>query len=210
MNDKVVYLGLGKAWTTSFGTACEILGYKVYENDYGLLQDINNGKYDKVWQLIEKYDVFEDYPWPFLWKEIDEKYDNFKYVLGTRPTQKWMKSVIYHSLRPQNLEHRRQLELRHQSIFKDRVNGYDKYLPLHTKELMEMYDMRNKQIYEYFEGRDDFLKWDIKDGWRPICDFLGKEEPDLPFPYRKNAYPYPNYDRLLKMAINNPERYYGW
>ncbi|KAF3491812.1 uncharacterized protein GIQ15_01329 [Arthroderma uncinatum] len=29
---------------------------------------------------------------------------------------------------------------------------------------------------------DQLLEWDVEDGWEPLCKFLGKEVPDIPFP----------------------------
>lgn len=26
------------------------------------------------------------------------------------------------------------------------------------------------------------LEWSVRDGWEPLCEFLGKEVPDQPFP----------------------------
>lgn len=30
--------------------------------------------------------------------------------------------------------------------------------------------------------KDQLLEWDVEDGWEPLCKFLGKEIPDIPFP----------------------------
>ena len=29
---------------------------------------------------------------------------------------------------------------------------------------------------------DRFLEWTVKDGWQPLCKFLGRDIPDEPFP----------------------------
>lgn len=31
------------------------------------------------------------------------------------------------------------------------------------------------------------LEWDISDGWEPLCKFLGKPVPDIPFPHANAA-----------------------
>lgn len=31
--------------------------------------------------------------------------------------------------------------------------------------------------------RDQLLVWNIKDGWEPVCRFLGKPVPNKPFPF---------------------------
>ena len=30
--------------------------------------------------------------------------------------------------------------------------------------------------------KDRLLEFQLKDGWRPLCEFLGKDVPDTPFP----------------------------
>lgn len=206
---KILYLGLGKSWTTSFGTACEILGYKVIENDMSLLEEIKRGDFKRTWKTVKEYDVFEDYPWPYLWKEFDKKFDT-KFVYGIRPVNEWIRSLVYQAIRSPKVDVRRDIDKRHTTTFDWKVQGYTKYLPLHRNKLVQWYEERNKELKDYFEGRDDFLVWHIKDGWKPICDFLGKDVPDLPFPHRKNAYPHPNYTTLLNMSETVPQQYFGW
>ena len=31
--------------------------------------------------------------------------------------------------------------------------------------------------------KEDLLIWNLKDGWEPLCSFLGKEVPKEPFPH---------------------------
>jgi len=203
--NKILYVGLGKTGTSTFGTACEILGYKLKENDGILMKAWNSGDYDKIWDVADKYDVFEDYPWPYTYKEFDKKYPNTKFVLGTRPEESWIKSIIYQSLRG-DIKHRN-----------DIAEGYlyeygFKYLVLHEQDLIDLYRKHNAEVREYFKDRSkDFLElsWWDGDGWEKLCKFLNKPIPDLPFPHRKNAYPYPNYDRLRRLSLRNPSKFFG-
>src|SRR5215213_8677484 len=51
---------------------------------------------------------------------------------------------------------------------------------------------------EVFEGHNEEVKrrvpverllvYEIKEGWRPLCDFLGVEEPDKPFPHLNDTH----------------------
>lgn len=34
---------------------------------------------------------------------------------------------------------------------------------------------------------EGLLEWTVEDGWRPLCDFLGKDMPDEPFPHVNDA-----------------------
>ena len=31
--------------------------------------------------------------------------------------------------------------------------------------------------------KENLLVWNVKDGWKPLCDFLGKPVPDCPIPH---------------------------
>lgn len=31
--------------------------------------------------------------------------------------------------------------------------------------------------------KERLLEWNVKDGWEPLCEFLGKPVPDEPFPH---------------------------
>lgn len=35
--------------------------------------------------------------------------------------------------------------------------------------------------------KDKLLEWSPEDGWKPLCGFLGKPVPDIPFPHA-NAF----------------------
>ncbi|GAB7359299.1 hypothetical protein MBLNU230_g5951t2 [Neophaeotheca triangularis] len=45
----------------------------------------------------------------------------------------------------------------------------------------KMYTMHNDSIRRLAKGRD-FLEFNVKEGWEPLCKFLGKPIPDKPFP----------------------------
>ena len=35
--------------------------------------------------------------------------------------------------------------------------------------------------------KEDLLIWNVKDGWEPLCSFLGKEVPDGPIPHENRT-----------------------
>jgi len=48
----------------------------------------------------------------------------------------------------------------------------------------ESVDFFNKWVSEVqeFVPRDRLLVFEVKDGWKPLCDFLGLPQPEEPFP----------------------------
>ena len=206
---KVLYVGHGKTGTSSFGTALEILGYRLYENDLELMKAWNSREYNKLWKVADNYDAFEDYPWPYTYKEFDKQYPGTKFILGIRPNEdEWVNSIIYQTLRAGTKNKRRLVAETHYHEY-----GFGKYPVLYEEQYKEAYRQHNKEVREYFKDRDDFIEitlWSKGNYWKEICDFLECKEPTLPFPFRKNAWPYPNYDKLRRMALRNPEKFYGW
>jgi hypothetical protein len=45
----------------------------------------------------------------------------------------------------------------------------------------ETYEARIRRAREIVP-EDRLLIWNLKDGWKPLCDFLGKPIPDIPIP----------------------------
>lgn len=42
---------------------------------------------------------------------------------------------------------------------------------------------RNHEAVRRRVPEERFLIFDVREGWRPLCDFLGVEEPEKPFPH---------------------------
>lgn len=54
----------------------------------------------------------------------------------------------------------------------------------------------NDRVRSLGKGRR-FLEWDAKDGWAPLCEFLGTPVPDCPFP---RADDWVSYKKLVKSS----------
>ncbi len=68
-------------------------------------------------------------------------------------------------------------EMGHQAvevqIFEDRLSDREHATQIFKKHIAEV----QSEI-----PADRLLTFDLRDGWRPLCDFLGVEVPDVPFP----------------------------
>lgn len=59
--------------------------------------------------------------------------------------------------------------------------------------------------------KDKLLDYQLKDGWEPLCKFLGREVPDVPFPHVNDAAAYDKHEkdaekRVTKKFIKNALR----
>jgi hypothetical protein len=109
-NAKVFGIGFHKTGTSCLDKALEILGYRVCRENFGNkvfeqlgyqlclenLEEIPSFQkdiYKVAHSLVDKYDAFQDVPWFLFYEELYKKHPNSKFVLTTRATDSWIRSV---------------------------------------------------------------------------------------------------------------------
>ncbi|KAH8700904.1 P-loop containing nucleoside triphosphate hydrolase protein [Talaromyces proteolyticus] len=200
---KVLALGVGRTGTASLRTALHQLGYiKTYhmmsasiENPPDCLMwlDALAAKYDGVgkfgrreWdQLLGDCQAVCDWPACAFAKELIEAYPNAKVILTTRDVDSWhtstMKTVYW---RATDVEHK---------FVSNFSWAASMYYPMINKFFATFFhnDFPNqgKQIYREHLAEvrslvppERLLEFNVKDGWEPLCEFLGEEIPENPFP----------------------------
>jgi hypothetical protein len=133
-----------------------------------------DGDIDGLMQWIEEYDSFEDWPWPLLYREIDNRYPGAKFLLTRRrDSDAWFRSLCRHARRTGPTEIRKH------------VYGYE--MPHgHRDEHVRIYEDHLRSVRSYFSNRPgDLLEvcWEEGDGWAELSAFLGLEEPAISFPH---------------------------
>lgn len=179
MKDRKVFgIGMNKTGTTTLKVCLEKLGYTVCSPDLELLRCVDRGELGPVFEFAKRYDGFQDWPWPFVYEEMDREYENSKFILTRRKnSDAWFNSLKKHSIKKGPTEYRKI------------AYGYE--MPAGKKSPhVNIYEEHNEEVRAYFEGReDDFLEvcWEEGDGWEKICGFLGHEVPQAEFPHRKKS-----------------------
>ncbi len=176
--NKIVGIGFHKTGTSSLRSALEILGFKVLGDRIDLADDIKNDNFINIFNLIKKYDAFEDNPWAVIYKEIDINFPNSKYILTIRNEKNWIKSIVSHfgnSSTP----------------MRELIYGDGNGDPI-GKEILyvKKYQEHIKEVKEYFKKRPDdllVLSFENGDGWNEICEFLSCEVPEIDFPHVNKA-----------------------
>jgi hypothetical protein len=171
---------LNKTGTTTLGVCGRMLGMRTTSCDRALLKDVVlrndlSGLYEKA----ESYDLFEDWPYPLVYKELDEAFPGSKFILTVRKSeQAWLSSLSKHSLRTHPLWHSRVFVYGHRYPF-----GFE-------EEYLNVYRRHNELVRSYFADRpDDFIElcWEAGDSWEKLCSFLGCPAPEVPFPHANSA-----------------------
>jgi hypothetical protein len=175
-NSKIFGIGLNKTGTTTLGLCGKILGYRSTSCDKGLLEDVTlRNDFTRVNATVGQFDLFEDWPWPLIYKELDLKFPGSKFVLTTRKNADvWLDSFKKHAIKTNPSGHCRKL-----------AYGYN-YPHRHEQEHLEFYQRHNDSVRTYFSGRDsDFIEicWENGDGFEKLCNFLGRDIPDIPLPH---------------------------
>lgn len=173
---KVFCIGFHKTGTTSLAKALKELGYTVTGPNAVRDPNISQNVYDVAFPLVEKFDAFQDNPWPLLFRELDERYPNSKFILTVRRPEDWIRSQVKHF---------------GTDVTPMRQWIYGVGSPEGNEAVyVERFELHNREVLSYFQDRsDDLLVMDLAagDGWEKLCPFLGKEIPEISFPHANKA-----------------------
>ena len=179
---KVIGIGLPKTGTTTLGYCFRRFGYKHRTYDMDLAVQVKRNQLDGVVKEAEKYEAFEDWPWFAIYKELDQRFPNSKFILTLRKdTETYVKSLQGH--------HERE-GIRRADFVKphwwDEVHGVEPAQWDYGKSALR-YEQHNRDVLAYFQGRIDkdllVVCWENGDGWAELSRFLNKRAPAEPFPH---------------------------
>lgn len=185
---KVIGAGLGRTATLSMKFALEHLGFgpcyhmsEVFagaRRNIPLWLDVVSGKPD--WDTIfDGYQSTTDYPACTYWRKLAEHYPEAKVVLTVRDPDNWFDSVS-------------------QTIFSEQMQGSLAGSPAEAMMRGVVFDPFGDRVGDRAFMTDWFVRWNQnvidslppkrllvyspKEGWAPLCSFLGVPVPDRPFP----------------------------
>ena len=176
---KVFGIGLQRTGLTSLTTALNQLGIKTIQCPKELFHDLAH-------DIIREYDGFTDNPVQLLYKELDKKYPNSKFIFTTRDKESWLKSM--HWLFTIGAVKFKTANELFGDEFHRRFYGTTEF----NEELfLEKYQTYNQGVLDYFSDRpEDLLIINIEqgEGFNKLCQFLGKSMPaGADFPHRNQS-----------------------
>jgi hypothetical protein len=188
---QVIGAGVGRTGTYSLKLAINQLGsgpchhmeevlFKM-STQVPLWSSALNGNAD--WQTIYNgYRSTVDWPTAGFFRELLKAYPSAKFVLTLRNPERWADSfgaTIYKLLADRDQappEMKEWLEMASGVIAK---TGFPEGLS--HDELIKAFTAHNEAVKNTIPA-SQLLVYEVKDGWGPLCEFLGKPVPSEPFP----------------------------
>jgi len=187
MTLSVIGAGLGRTGTASLKVALEMLGLgncHHMSEVFGSPEQIDfwvkaaNGKPD--WPAIFKgYGAAVDFPAAAFWRELADFYPNAKIILSLRDPEKWYESTQETILSPMMSAGLNRMPFA--PVVKGVVHRFfDNEIHDHD-HLISTFNRHNAEVKKAIP-KDRLLVFEAKEGWAPLCAFLGKPVPAEPYP----------------------------
>jgi Sulfotransferase domain len=199
---KLVNAGLGRTGTTSLQVALDRLGigpcfhmFDVVEDDERLRQwerVVCDGERPDWGALFDGYGAAVDGPCTVYYEQISAAFPEAKVILTVRDAERWYRStydtlyqfVLRSAQNPPRPGSRQARLLRlvgtmvWDGLFGGRFED--------ERHAVEVYHRHNEEVVRTL-GADAVLVYDVKQGWEPLCGFLGVDVPPEPFPHANDA-----------------------
>eukprot|EP01090_Pellita_catalonica_P018599 TRINITY_DN605_c0_g3_i1.p1 TRINITY_DN605_c0_g3~~TRINITY_DN605_c0_g3_i1.p1 ORF type:complete len:244 (+),score=27.62 TRINITY_DN605_c0_g3_i1:94-825(+) len=221
---KVIGAGFGRTGTASLQAALDILGFRCYH----MTENAKNGdshlwleawdckrqKKDFDWNRMfgredNKYHATVDWPSCDFYLEQLKQYPNAKVILTVRNSERWYASCSQTIFCIQRFQ---QLITRIMQMIKPNLRDFSKLYhtimdhnfdgKLNDKELCIKHFKQNTEQVKAAVDEKQLLVFEVKQGWEPLCKFLGVEIPDQPFPHVNSTEEFRKKVRSLEI-INN-------
>lgn len=197
--------GFGRTGTMSLKVALETLGFGPC---YHMMEVFSHPEHAARWEaawlgepvdwddLLDGYEAAVDWPACAYYEELMERYPDAKVILTVRDPERWYESVrdtIY--ALSMTVSHSRVLQLvlglrgllRHGTFAGGNMartiiwdGTFDGRFE-DRRYAVRVFERHNEEVRRRVP-EDRLLTFEVSQGWGPLCDFLGVEVPDEPFP----------------------------
>ncbi|MEV7009249.1 sulfotransferase family protein [Streptosporangium sp. NPDC051022] len=205
---EIIGAGLGRTGTYSLQAALTRLGYGPCHHMSSLGEDprllaewtaVARGQAPDWRRLLTGFRSAVDWPAAAFWRQLLETYPEAKVVLTVRDPRSWYASAHrtiyrYTALQPGlggaltwledrlSVSIRRRREICRRLIWDGVFDGRFQ----DPRYAMEIFQRHNEEVRAWVPGHR-LLVFEVSQGWRPLCDFLGADVPDEPFPHLNDA-----------------------
>jgi hypothetical protein len=185
---KIIGAGLGRTGTASLKIAIERLGigrcYHMREvlanpEHIGFWVDVAEGRanFDRI---FSDFSATVDFPACVYWRDLIDYYPEAKVILSTRDAENWFRSTQETFLGPRWWEYilsgpfGSMCEATIGKFFDGQIHDHD--------HLIEFFN-RHVETVKAVVPPERLLIFQAKQGWQPLCKFLGLTMPNDPFPH---------------------------
>jgi hypothetical protein len=196
---KIIGVGFGRTGTMSTQVALEQLGYKPC---YHFLEIFKRPSHIRTWQaaadgenvdwqaFLGGYEACLDYPVPMFYQQIIAAFPEAKVLLNVRDPEKWYASThetIYQGfalpdwllnvLPPFRGMKKMGAATTWDGLFHGKFEDREYAIQIFKEHIEEV---------QRVVPPEKLLVFDVKEGWGPLCEFLGVAEPKRKFPHVNN------------------------
>jgi hypothetical protein len=205
---EVIGAGFGRTGTMSLKVALETLGFGPC---YHMTEVFTHPEHVELWraaaqgkplaweQIFDGYRATVDWPGCAFWAELLQSYPDAKVILTVRDPNEWYESAYNTIYRisgaasspvfylasllvpaAKRMKHAQRMIIEVvwqrdlDGRFEDR--GY----------AIETFERHNEEVKQHVPA-ENLLVYEVRDGWGPLCEFLGVEMPDEPFPHLNDS-----------------------
>ena len=188
MTLKVIGAGYPRTGTSSLKLALEQLGFGPCHHMREVIMNLDSARLwidaadgHPDWEAIFKgYQSCTDAPGCSFWRELAEVYPDAKVLLSVRDPEDWFEST-------QATVFSDQMRLGQagtpMATFFDKLVTREFGEHIHDREFMlAQFERRRQEVIDAIpEPR--LLVYDVREGWEPLCAWLGVPVPGTPFPH---------------------------
>jgi hypothetical protein len=209
---KIIGAGFGRTGTASIKAALETLGFSPC---YHMTEVFANPEHAEFWRaawrgepvhwdrILGGYEATVDWPACTFYAELMERYPDAKVLLSVRDPERWYestRSTIYELGRISTGSPFSRLSFAF--FFLLAFGTFNTGQGPMTEEIVwggtfdgkfedkrhaiDVFNRHNEEVRRRVP-QEQLLVYEVKEGWGPLCEFLGVEEPDTPFPRLNDA-----------------------
>jgi len=209
---KIIGAGFSRTGTMSMKSALAKLGYRSYHMEEAVMNfekgDLDawnaymEGRSGMDWhKLLAGYDATADLPAALYYRELMEAFPDAKVILTVRDPEGWWQStaklVNLHNTMVERLKFIPRFRA-FQRLFRNCERAVNDGGSFDRERAIAAFNAHNAQVKATVPP-EKLLVFEVKDGWEPLCKFLGVPVPDEPFPHENAGIA--TVDKMMKKIM---------
>jgi Sulfotransferase domain len=192
---EVIGVGYGRTGTLSLKAALERLGFGPC---YHAVEFMRHPEHQARWEpafrgnprwaeVFAGYRSTVDFPGTAFWRELVDAYPEAKVILTVRDTEQWYASMRETFLAAAGPEGQAPIPSAGGGVFGEGEDWFQMMADLQDEQTaIADFERHIDEVRGHVPGHR-LLVYEVGQGWKPLCDFLGVHVPDESFPRLNDA-----------------------